>query len=111
MKNKIGFLALSLAPVAAFAQEALDAAARAEATAKISAGTMGNPYFAAAMCMGIAAAVVAFSQSRAAVAALEGIGRNPGAADKIQTPLILSLALMESIGLLAFVVAFLLQAK
>ena len=44
-----------------------------------------------------------------AAAALEGISRNPGAASRIQTPMILGLALIESLVLLAFVIAFFLQ--
>ena len=44
-------------------------------------------------------------------AALEGISRNPGAAPRIQTPMILGLALIESLVLLAFVIAFFLQGK
>src|SRR5688572_23866399 len=37
------------------------------------------------------------AQSRAASVALEGIARNPSAAEKLFTPLLLSLALMESL--------------
>ena len=48
-------------------------------------------------------------QGRAAAAALEGIARNPGAAGRIQTPMILGLALIESLVLLSFVIAFFLQ--
>ena len=51
----------------------------------------------------------ALGQGRAAAAALEGVSRNPGAAARIQTPMILGLALIESLVLLAFVIAFLLQ--
>lgn len=65
----------------------------------------GAIYWAAGICMGLAAAVVAFSQSRAAHAALEGIGRNPASAEKSFTPLILSLALMEALALFAFLVS------
>lgn len=50
-------------------------------------------------------------QGRAAAAALEGISRNPGAASRIQTPMILGLALIESLVLFAFVIAFMLQGK
>jgi F-type H+-transporting ATPase subunit c len=50
-------------------------------------------------------------QGRAAAAALEGISRNPGAAARIQTPMILGLALIESLVLLSFVIAFFLQGK
>ena len=48
---------------------------------------------------------------RATAAALEGISRNPGAAARIQTPMILGLALIESLVLFALVIAFLLQSK
>jgi F-type H+-transporting ATPase subunit c len=50
-------------------------------------------------------------QGRAASAALEGIPRNPGAAPRIQTPMILGLALIESLVLLSFVIAFFLYGK
>jgi F0F1-type ATP synthase membrane subunit c/vacuolar-type H+-ATPase subunit K len=51
----------------------------------------------------------ALGQGKAAAAALEGISRNPGAAARIQTPMILGLALIESLVLLSFVIAFFLQ--
>ena len=63
------------------------------------------------MIMTFVASIGTFSQSRAAAAALEGIARNPQAADKVQTPLIISLALIESLVILGFVIAFLLQSK
>ena len=50
-------------------------------------------------------------QGRAAAADIEGISRNPGASARIQTPMILGLALIESLVLLAFVIAFFLQGK
>ena len=51
----------------------------------------------------------AMGQGKAAAAALAGISRNPGAASRIQTPMILGLALIESLVLLSFVIAFFLQ--
>jgi F-type H+-transporting ATPase subunit c len=42
-------------------------------------------------------------QSVAAAAALEGIARNPSAADKIQTPMILSMALIESLVIFSLI--------
>ena len=66
---------------------------------------------AAGLAIGIAALGGGLGQGRAAAAALEGISRNPGAAARIQTPMILGLALIESLVLFAFVVAFLLQGK
>jgi F-type H+-transporting ATPase subunit c len=93
----IAFAATFLFPVLAFAQE--KAAANAfdvRAMAALGAG----------VAMGVGALGGALGQGRAASAALEGIARNPGAAAKIQTPMILALALIESLVLLAFVVAF-----
>lgn len=98
-KRNLAIVAASLMPAMAFAEEATAHAAS------------GNAYLAAGLCMGLAAAVVGFSQSQAARAALEGIGRNPAAAKTLFTPLILSLALMESLVLFAFVIAFQLVGK
>ena len=47
------------------------------------------------------------SQSGAASVALEGIARNPSAADKIMTPMILGLALMESLVIFTLISIFL----
>jgi F-type H+-transporting ATPase subunit c len=70
---------------------------------------------AAALGSGLAIALAALGgalgQSRAAAAALEGISRNPGAAPRIQTPMILGLALIESLVLFAFAISFLLYGK
>ena len=48
-----------------------------------------------------------YAQGKAASVALEGIARNPAAADKIQTPMILGLALMESLVIFALISTFL----
>jgi F-type H+-transporting ATPase subunit c len=61
---------------------------------------------AAGLGLGIAAFAGALAQGRTAAAALEGIARNPGAADKIFTPMILGLALIESLVIYALVIAF-----
>jgi len=47
------------------------------------------------------------AQSATASTALEGIARNPSAADKIQTPMILGLALMESLVIFVLISVFL----
>jgi F-type H+-transporting ATPase subunit c len=69
----------------------------------------------AAAAAGIAIALAALggtlAQGRATAAALEGISRNPGAAPRIQTAMILGLALIESLVLFAWAMAFLLQSK
>lgn len=54
-------------------------------------------YFAYFFGVALAAFGGTAAQSKAAIAALEGIARNPSAADKLQTPMILALALMESL--------------
>jgi F-type H+-transporting ATPase subunit c len=51
----------------------------------------------------------AIAQSKAASVALEGIARNPAAADKLFTPMIIALALIESLVIYAFVIAFLIK--
>ena len=66
---------------------------------------------AAGFAIGIAALGGTLGQGRAASAALEGISRNPGAAARIQTPMILGLALIESLVIYGLVIAFLLYGK
>lgn len=58
--------------------------------------------------IGIAAFGGALGQGRAIAAALDGIGRNPGAAGKILTPMIIGLALIESLVIYSLVVSLLL---
>ena len=66
---------------------------------------------AAGIALGVAALGTALGQGRATAAAMESIGRNPNSADKIQTPLIIGLALMEALTLYGLVIAFFLQNK
>lgn len=66
---------------------------------------------AAGLGLGVAAFGAALGQGKAAAAAMESIGRNPNSADRIFTPLIVSLALMEALALYALVVAFTLAGK
>ena len=65
----------------------------------------------AAIAIGLAALGGTLGQSKAAAAALEGIARNPEAQGKIFTPMILAMALIESLVILGFVIAFMLQGK
>lgn len=62
-----------------------------------------------AFIMGIAVMYGTKAQGFAAKSALEGIARNPSAKDKIQTPMILGLALIESLVIFALVVSFVLM--
>ena len=81
------------------------------------AGVVGGTsfYWAVALAAGFAIGFAAFggalAQGRAASAALEGIARNPGAAGQLLTPMIIGLALIESLVIYAFVIAILLQGK
>jgi F-type H+-transporting ATPase subunit c len=87
---------------------ALPFLAMAEETAAVahqaSAGS-SYAYLAAGFGVAIAAAVVGYAQSRAACSALDGIARNPASASGSLVPLILSLAFMEALVLLVFVIA------
>lgn len=106
-KNVIAFLStfglIALWSTSAFAQGAPMAAGAADniftmfALMAIAAG--GG--------IGLAAFGGALGQGRAAAAALEGIARNPGASGKLLTPLILGLALIESLVIYAFVITIL----
>ncbi len=62
---------------------------------------------AAGLGLGLAALGGALGQGKAVAAALEGIARNPSAYDKVFTPMIIGLALIESLVIYALVIAFL----
>ena len=66
---------------------------------------------AAGIAVAIAAFGAALGQGRVGAAAMESIGRNPNAADRLFLPLVLSLALLEALALYGFVIAILLQGK
>lgn len=106
-RKKLALLTASVVTLlssSAFAQEGAGAAANqfnAQAMAALGAG----------IAIGLAVLGGGMGQGRAAAAALEGISRNPGAAARIQTPMILGLALIESLVLFAFLIAFFLQGK
>ena len=87
--------ALAFASVA-FAQEGHGAAG----------GSDGMSAMAAAIAISVAAFGGSLGQGKTAAAALEGIARNPNAQNKIFVPMIIGLALIESLVLYAFVIAF-----
>jgi F-type H+-transporting ATPase subunit c len=58
-----------------------------------------------------AAIALALGQGRVGAAAMESIGRNPNAADRLFLPLVLSLALLEALALYGFVIAIILTGK
>lgn len=93
--------ALLLAGSPALAAEAAEAGGSARGLIALAAG----------LGLGLAAFGAALAQGRATAAAMESIGRNPNSADRIFTPLIVGLALMEALALYALVIAFFLQGK
>jgi len=101
------FVAAFLAPLAAFAADPTVDAAKETATGQ---GHFGA-WVGAGIAMGLAVLGGGIGQGRQGAAALEGIARNPSAASKIQTPMILALALTESLVLFAVGIAYLLQSK
>lgn len=66
---------------------------------------------AAGLAVAFAAIGAALGQGRVGAAAMESIGRNPNAAERIFLPLVLALALLEALALYGFVIAILLQGK
>jgi F-type H+-transporting ATPase subunit c len=75
------------------------------------ASNYGLIALAAGLGIGIAALGGGIGQGRAAAAALDGIARNPGAAGQIRGPMILGLALIESLVIYALIIAFILAFK
>ncbi len=105
----MGLLA-AIVPAAAFAQERAQAFSSDVQSAE-SLGLKAALALGAGLAIGIAAAGGGIGQGRAAASALEGIARNPEAASKVMTPMIIALALIESLVIYALVIAFLLQGK
>ena len=67
------------------------------------------------LACGLGIAIAAFGgalgQGRTASSALDGIARNPGASGKIFTPMILGLALIESLVIYSLIISILLMGK
>lgn len=64
---------------------------------------------AAGLTIALGAVGPALSIGRIAAKAVESIGRNPEAASKIQTPMILAIAFTEAIAIYALVVALIIK--
>ena len=106
-KSKLALASATLVTLvtsSAFAQTVNSPATNKEDVFRWAAGAAGA-------AIGIAALGGTLAQGRATAAALEGISRNPGAAPRIQTAMILGLALIESLVLFAWAMAFLLQGQ
>ena len=104
-------------PFAFFATLSLSLVATGLAMAAEGGAVGGDAQVKAAIAIasGIAVAIAAFGaalgQGRVGAAAMESIGRNPNAADKLFLPLVLTLALLEALALYGFVIAIILNGK
>lgn len=67
----------------------------------------GYGYLGAGVGFGLAAGLAALGHGKIASAACEGAARNPGAAGRIQTLMLLGLAFVETCVIFAFVIVFL----
>jgi len=97
------FISLTGSGVALAAAEG--AAAAGDSQVKVAVA------IAAAVAVAIAGFGAALGQGRVGAAAMESIGRNPNAADKLFLPLVLTLALLEALALYGFVIAIILTGR
>ncbi len=107
MKKTLIAMTAGLFSVSAFAQEAVT-------TTTAAVGGLGDKGFyalGAAIVLGLAAFGGTTSQGKVGAAAMEGIARNPQSAKALNTPMILTLALIESLVVLSFLIAFFIQGK
>ncbi len=95
----LGLCALALVAPSAYAQGAERAASGASGVAIPAA-------FSAAFSMALAAFGCGLAQSRVAGNAVEGMARNPGAADSIRGGMILGLVFIETLALFTLVIIF-----
>ena len=79
----------------------------------VEAATDGNGAYAlaAGLAIGLAALGGALGQARVGGSAMEGIARNPQAQKEMFVPMIIGLALIESLVIYALVIAFQLVGK
>lgn len=100
MKKTLIAMSAGLFSATAMAQEAMG-----------GVGDKGYYALGAAIVLGLAAFGGTTGQGKVGAAAMEGIARNPQAAKALNTPMILTLALIESLVVLSFLIAFFMQGK
>ena len=101
-------LSLGAAGWALAAEEATTEAVAAE-------GLPSNVKMAIAIAAGLGIAIAAFGgalgQGRGVASALDGIARNPAASGKITTPMIIGLAMIESLVIYSLLISLMLVGK
>jgi F-type H+-transporting ATPase subunit c len=98
-----------LAKVPAVALVALSALTPVASAFAENAGETASSSFAplgAGLAIGMAVVGGALGQGKVVGSMLESFGRNPSVGGKLLTPMILGMALIESLVILAFVIAF-----
>lgn len=106
VKRMLKLLPLSLVPLV-YAVPALAAEGMSMGDA-VGKGVMA---MSAGLAIGVAAAGGALGQSRGLASALEGIARNPSASGKLVTPMIIGLAMIESLVIYALVIGLMIVLK
>jgi F-type H+-transporting ATPase subunit c len=103
-------IVLTLLTLVALGLTAGSAWAQAPAAASGDSASLLQPFtvLAAGFGMALAAGICGLGQSRAIASALEAMARQPGAAARIQTAMIIGLALIESLAIYMLVIAIIL---
>ncbi|MFO0417620.1 MAG: ATP synthase F0 subunit C [Pseudomonadota bacterium] len=99
-------IAAKLPVIAACAVSALAPIATAVAEEAATAAASSLAPLGAGLAIGMAVVGGALGQGRVVGSMLESFGRNPSVGGKLLTPMILGMALIESLVILAFVIAF-----
>ncbi len=96
--------------VAAVAVLGIPGVALAQAAPAAATGSWAGPFaiIAAGFGMAFAAGLCGLGQGRAVASAVDAIARQPGAVTRIQTAMIIGLALIESLAIYMLVVALIL---
>lgn len=108
MKKKLALISTTAATALLISLPAL--ANEAAAVDGMSIGT-GLKLIGAGLAIGLAVVGAGQGQGHAAKGALESIGRNPQAYNKIFTPFLLAMALIEFQAILGLIIAFLILGK
>ena len=103
----VGIVAMSV-PAMVFAEQAAQGAAPATEGSVLLKAALA---IASGFAIAIATVGGALGQGKVAATAMEGIARNPAAVGKVMTPMIIALALIESLVIYTLVIAILLQLK
>ena len=106
MKNKFAMVSAFTTAVLVNLPALANEAAATAATDGMSIGT-GLKLIGAGLAIGLAVVGAGQGQGHAAKGALESIGRNPQAYNKIFTPFLLAMALIEFQAILGLIIAFL----